>query len=342
MRKLIALIGILAIFQMSMAGITRVNNNPGVNADFNNLQVALDSANPGDTIYLEASPTSYGTISINKPVNIFGPGGMIVQNPGFTATKFTAKITTLNIFVGGVNSSFTGLEFNGTVNMYSGNFAITRCYFNPPGTTNSIALLGTSSGTNILIAQNYIRNNINHGTGVQSRDFTFQNNYFEGAIYTENTSRFDFTNNVLRINGASQVHNSTFINNIIIPVGASSNLDNSTTYFNNFFNNIVAGSAVYPLDTGTGNQVNIPLSAVFVDASGQTIDSQYQIKENGPADGTGFEIPQGVPTDIGMYGGPSPYQISGVTALPTIFDLVVPASNTTGQLNVNIKARAQE
>ncbi|MEQ8561157.1 MAG: hypothetical protein RID18_06585, partial [Cytophagales bacterium] len=65
MRNLILPI-LCLIFTVSNADIIRVNNNSGISADYASLQQAIDSANTGDTIYLEPSSTNYGNININK------------------------------------------------------------------------------------------------------------------------------------------------------------------------------------------------------------------------------------------------------------------------------------
>ncbi|HUR10478.1 MAG TPA: hypothetical protein VM012_03875, partial [Flavitalea sp.] len=58
-------IGCLFIVMNSYAKIWRLNNNAGVAADFTTLQSAHNSASVGngDTLHLEGSPTSYGSLT---------------------------------------------------------------------------------------------------------------------------------------------------------------------------------------------------------------------------------------------------------------------------------------
>jgi hypothetical protein len=48
----------------------RVNNNPGISADFTTAQVAHDAASAGDTIHLEPSLTNYGGLNITKKLAV--------------------------------------------------------------------------------------------------------------------------------------------------------------------------------------------------------------------------------------------------------------------------------
>lgn len=66
MRKLFIITLITLISASSFAKIWRLNNNPGITADFTSLQAAHDGAASGDTLYLESSPSSYATLSCTK------------------------------------------------------------------------------------------------------------------------------------------------------------------------------------------------------------------------------------------------------------------------------------
>lgn len=82
-----------------------------------------------------------------------------------------------------------------------------------------------------------------------------------------------------------------------------------------FLNCLAIGKTMFP--EGNGNSGDFAYEEVF--RGGSSTDTQYQLKEDSPAlrAGTG-----GV--DVGMFGGSSPYVISGLPALPRITDLRVP------------------
>ena len=214
MRIFTLLVGLLCCIQ-AFAGIIRVNRNAGTSADFTSLQVAIDSASPGDTIYLEPAGSSYGDIVINKRVNIYGPGPLNFQNPGLQATTFASKVNNLTMAPGGELSGVTGIEIQNRLTINTGSFAITRCYFSSGAPTDVIYLSNTNSASNILIAQCYILGDINHSTAINSTQIRFENNFLSTYILTDNATSFEFVNNVININQASQTFNSLFTNNVL-------------------------------------------------------------------------------------------------------------------------------
>ncbi len=321
----------------SNADIIRVNNNGGISADYSDLQIALDSANIGDTIYLEPSSTNYGSVTVRKQLNIYGPGYFLAENPGQQANINTSKVSDLVMAPGSAFSSISGLVITNILIFQTGNVAITRCHFSNTG--NCILFDGTGSNTNVLIAQNYIAGSTLHGAGTQTYTVYFRNNYIGGASLNHEGPGIvsEFMNNV--INTFSHiVNNSVFINNIFIStVGFNLNLP----AFNNGFENNIFRTTGTPVDSALGNIVGVNTTSLFIGSPAGSTDGQWQIVPGSLADDAGKEIPSGTPTDCGMYGGPNPYKLSGVPAIPTIYDLVVPTSNTSGGLNVTIKARSQ-
>ncbi len=319
------------------ADIIRVNNNAGISADYASLQQAIDSANVGDTIYVEPSSTNYGTITMDKRLSLYGPGYFLAENSGQQANVNTSKINILTMSGGAAFSSISGLVITDNLRLQTGNVAITRCLFTT--TSSGIIFDGTGSYTNVLIAQNYIVGNLSNGIGLQTYTVYFRNNFIGGVTISFETGIVcDFTNNVLNWY-SSPVYNSTFTNNIFI----NSNNNTSTQPANNngFENNIFQSNSV-TIDTSLGNVKGINTAQLFIGTGQSSTDGQWQIVPGSLADDFGKEIPAGTPTDAGMYGGPNPYKLAGVPAIPTIYDLVVPTSNTTGGLNVTIKAKSQD
>ncbi|QNL22403.1 hypothetical protein HZR84_10780 [Hyphobacterium sp. CCMP332] len=336
MRNLILPI-LCLIFTASYADIIRVNNNSGISADYSNLQTAIDSANSGDTIYLEPSSATYGNVTVSKQVSIYGPGYFLAENTGQQANLNTCRVNIITMGSGSAFSSVSGIVIANYMELFTGNIAITRCYFSNSGT--SIYFAGTSSNTNVLFAQNYIIGSISHSANSQNYTVYWRNNYIGGTtLNTEGPGIVnDFTNNV--INCYSYViENSSFTNNIFT---STNNFNLNVVGWNNGFENNIFRTTSTPVDTALGNIVGVATNTGVI-FTGGTTDGRFQILPGSLADDTGKEIPSGTPTDIGMYGGPNPYKLSGVPAIPTIYDLVVPTSNTTGGLNVTIKAKSQD
>ncbi|MEJ8802779.1 hypothetical protein [Pontibacter sp. H249] len=93
-------------------------------------------------------------------------------------------------------------------------------------------------------------------------------------------------------------------------------------------------AALSQFGTENNNQANVAPTNIFI--GGESPDGQYQIKENGPADNTGRN---GV--DIGAFGGPAPYRLSGIPNIPHIYELTTDGFATeAGELKVQIKVNA--
>ena len=108
--------------------------NGGMPTFFTTLQIAVESAQSGDTIYLPGG--SFEAINIGKKLHLVGVG----HNPD--SSKVTARtiIPSIGLSTGADNGSLSGIYFPYTIN-YNGNtipnvrvnqyivgYTITRCY----------------------------------------------------------------------------------------------------------------------------------------------------------------------------------------------------------------------
>ncbi|MEM1003444.1 MAG: hypothetical protein AAGH46_12425, partial [Bacteroidota bacterium] len=57
---------------MKAQTIHTVDNCPNSAADFTTIQDAIDAAEDGDIIYVQPSMTSYGSINLNKEIDLIG------------------------------------------------------------------------------------------------------------------------------------------------------------------------------------------------------------------------------------------------------------------------------
>ena len=123
------------------------------------------------------------------------------------------------------------------------------------------------------------------------------------------------------------ISNFTFANNIMV--------SGSITRNNNVFYNNICNGTQFPI--GNGNQQNVIMSGVFVGKTGNSTDCQWHLKEYSPALGAGNDG-----TDCGMFGGPSPYVLSGLPSIPSIYEITIPTTgdNLNG-INVTIKAKVR-
>jgi hypothetical protein len=121
------------------------------------------------------------------------------------------------------------------------------------------------------------------------------------------------------------IYNAAITNNILVDGGYNGSATNTVQY------NICNGTQ-FPANGY--NQQNVNMSTVFL-GTGST-DGQWQLAPGSPAIGTGVGG-----TDIGMYGGVDPYVLSGIPAIPTIYQFF--GSNAGSQsLPVELKIKARK
>ena len=298
------------------AKVWRVNNNEGVDADFTTLQEAHDGAESGDTLYVAGSVTSYGNLTLTKTLYIFGPGYFLSENPETQANLLFAKTGEIKFdktdYSTSEGSLISGISSSSYPSMFVkvNNITVRRCYI---GYSISV------SASNINILQNYL-NDVYVKSG--SSNIIISNNICS-YLSVDSSSSAIITNNV--IHGNVSVFNSSLSNNIVTGIFGGSN---------NVFSYNIGGGTQF--GTENGNQSNVDMTTVFVGEEGNSTDGQYQLKQGSPAIGAGYD---GV--DCGVFGGPTPYILSGLPPIPAIYFFISPAvgSSATG-LSVQIKAKA--
>ena len=157
-------------------------------------------------------------------------------------------------------------------------------------------------------------------------------NIFNNIFYNidgENSSSHKVINNVF-VAATSKFNESVIQNNIFNANGTGG----SNTFVDCLVqNNLSAG----PLPAGDGNQSSIDMNTVFV-GSGSS-DGQWQLAPGSPAIGAGyyggedcgaFDVPPGF--------GWTPYRLSGVPSIPSIYQFSTTLVGDT--LQVNISARS--
>jgi hypothetical protein len=325
--KILFIISVLIILTISTnATVWTVDSNPANNAaDFTTLQAAHDGAASGDTLYLSGFNISYGNAVFAKTLYVFGPGYYLNENDSTQANPFRAITGYISFQTGSNNSVVTGCDINCidihvdyiTIkrNRVIGNYAIDlyndvdfvniiQNYI--PATYNAINLNGTNH--NINIANNFI-----------SASTATSHNCLIGRT---NCSNIIIENNILY--GEITLYNAVISNNIFRDGTYTG--DASNVIQNNICN-------AMQFDTTGQNQQNVVMSTVFV-ASG-TSDGQWQIDPFGPAAGAGT-----YGTDIGMFGGNTPYVLSGIPEIPTVYFFYGPSNaSQTLQIQAKIKSR---
>lgn len=318
MKKLAILLSVIVFSLTAQAKVWRVNNIAAMNANFTSFVAAQSTASANDTLYFEGSTISYGNIVLTKPLVIISLGFFLEENPQTQSNFITAKFGNIELNTGSSGSLLTGLVIQEKITINVSDIAITKCYIGGISFNNA-----TVSG-DILLLQNYIKGGL---SDYYSRNTIFNliisNNYISSTISLGATTSGSIFNNI--IDGYLLVSNFTINNNILT--------SGTLTQNNNVFYNNICNGNQFPL--GNGNQQNVIMSDVFVGATGNSSDGQWQLKEYSPALGAGNDG-----KDCGMFGGESPYVLSGLPSIPAIYEVTMPATGTSNNgINVTIKAK---
>jgi hypothetical protein len=347
--KVLAFIMSVFITVNAQAKIWRVNNNVGISADFTTIQNAHNGAAAGDTLYLEGSTTSYGSLNSAKQLYIIGPGYFLEFVPNSQVGQLTAKVDNVSLNAGAGGTVIMGVDFYAnTINIYCNDVTIRKNkFFSPNGNDqayysgaiklHNVANNGNNPGvSNIVIAQNC-------GFFLEatkpSNNILITNNIIGyGANYGETTTNLCvdggqntvllLQNNIFR-RGKVSVYGSTVTNNILV---AGSFIPNNNLYSNNISSGTQFG-------TDNGNQSNVVMTSVFVGTGAP--DEAYKLKPGSPAIGAGYGSAAANQIDCGVYSGSLPYVVAGLVNMPVIYFFNnQPIGSNTDPIKVNVKVRA--
>ena len=336
---LFSIISIALILNVE-ATVWRVNSTAGTDADFASVQTAHNNANPGDTLYLEPSAANYGDFTLSKKLIIIGNGYFIDENPETQADINYSQLNAVSFNPGSEESVIQGCKIF-YVRLKTSEIIIQRNYIAYNSDQYATILFDSDNIANIIIRDNYLYNSFSttgypyptseviksEKNGVSN--IIISNNLIDANdLYTYHhaldlTSGFggSIKNNV--IYGNSTLNNS-MVNNNIYRDGSLELINCS--YINNISNSDQFGFA-------NNNQGNVTMESVFV-GTGST-DGQWQLKEASPAVGGGVG---GI--DCGMFGGDFPYVLSGIPAIPAIYELNhnIDYQNQQIELDISVKS----
>jgi hypothetical protein len=316
MKNVTLLVAALVFGQIGVAKIWRVNNVPGVIADYTTIQAAHDNAAvlPGDTIHLEPSIANYGALTMTKRLTIISVGNFLGANPGNQYVLVPGTMTSLTVNNVSASNSVFHCNFSSSVSINNANnMRFERCRIE-----NSINF--NQSSNNVILGNFLYVITLNNGS-----NNIISNNIIE--YYTDvntNTANTIVTQNVFfatTVLANRAMANATFQNNIINKTG-------SFIFTNCVVENNIASNASLP--AGNGNQNSVSMASVFVNPNGAD-DASFVLQTAGanPAVGTGKE---GV--NCGAYGGTNPFKRGLQPAIPAIYKLSAPVAPTGNTMNV--------
>lgn len=290
----LAVFSSLLVFQMH-ARILRVNNTPGVTAEYSTLDAAYKAAVDGDTIYLEGSSDPYlgyaKDLTINKSLTIVGPGYWLVENgitgygtsPAYMENLSSLVITKENVVLKGLVASKIEIQVS--------NVIVTRC---------RTAEIRMKEVSNVILHQNYIAGGINGGSNGSS-NLSITNNIITGNISSIKSSTISY--NHIRCYIIDYIYSSTFKNNMV---------------------NMTYTGGYVPDKTCTFDSSNFNGDWDLQCEGGDTefkVDKHYKLLATSALMTAGSDGKQ-----IGAFGGNDPYVLAGVPNVPLIRSIEVPAS----------------
>jgi hypothetical protein len=346
-KKTILLIVLLFVINKTKATVITVSNAPNSPAQYNALQLAINAANNGDTIYVSGSLVSYGDITIDRKLVLIGSG----FNPQ-KEIPLTAQINALDFISGSSGSSINGFTFIGS-------FPLSACN----GAVGAYTILSSTCGVDsISIKNNHItgsypnlavggnnwlieRNVIGRINVVNNFNVMIKNNIVYHHISLSNDPSVAFSNNLF-INAANicfyDISNAVISNNIFYgagPINCINSIFNKNLTFNTAQNTLPYGTNI-----GAGNIINQDPQFSAIQSIDYTFDflDDYRLLLTSPGHNAGTDG-----TDIGPFGGFNPFPsspIGGEPQIPQVKNMNI--NNTSlplnGNLNINVKGKKQD
>jgi len=332
-----------------------VDNTPQSTTTHKTIQAAIDAATAGDIIYVQASPTSYGTATIDKALTIIGRSHSELNNISNLSTVYiyASDVTMKGLKMAGVTArSNVASTTISNVNIYESEFnALTLGYSN------------TNYKLDGIVVRGCIFNGINQQ--ITGENVLISNNIITSTVTIYSPSTIVISNNIFRLtssltfnNYAPQetfiLYNNMFVNNygananITFSGSGDFNVSNCLTY-NYDANGTISFAGAAPFIVNTTLENTDPLftnvdSAVYYSLAGpSTYNSATRLEEDltfqagSPALTAG-----GSGSELGIFNNGFNFKYLGIPrGLPVLdivnYDGAVPKD---GNINVTISAKA--
>lgn len=351
-KQLLTILALLAgtsVFATSWRVNYLATPSPGaaVGGSFNGIEVyqtvqaAINIAGPNDTIYVEASPNTYPLFVIDKPLTIFGEGFYNQFNPQVSGSGLETKTGPFTIEAAGAGTKISGIHFETTTpcQVKANNVTIENCLFSD----NSLTVVSENI-QDITIRQCIFLdpdNNFNTGTGAtQASNISVTNCVFNGKITLQASQVLSKFNNNIIANTITtgtllNLHASEFKNNILKNAQATYVINDGST--EGISHNIIAANMTnFPT---ANNNIVLTLAQqnanLFVNPSPNSPDAAYALQAAYTQGNLGSDG-----TQRGIFGGSTPYILSGVGDIPLIYQMSSNGVATPNSgLNITISTR---
>jgi hypothetical protein len=334
--------------------IRRVNNNPGVTGVnvYTTAQAAHDAAVANDILIIEPSVSTYGNLTLTKPLKIYGNGYFLTTNTELKVDQRSSLLANIEFDTGSGGSEISGISWDfaggsgisiygvSNIKISGNNIAFIQLYNYNKATTINSNISNITISKNVLNGWYYIGPITANSTAsytisnvlITNNILTYPGSspYFNGIMATSATGIQNWLvrNNTFTTNLNTSLTNSVFENNVLVNGGTLTFTNVTASY------NISEGS--YPTG-GIGNQLLYNVSAQLIGSgSGITTDESYQLKSGSPLKTAGS-----AGTEVGAFGGATPYVVSGIPAIPSITGFINTATGSNSvplQVTISVKS----
>jgi len=341
MKNFVLLICLIFAGLYVQAAKLRVNNelvpSGNLHSNFNSAHVA---ASAGDTIYIEGSGTSYGSINLNKRLVIIGPGYFNGQNLKTLTTALQAVVGTIDFGTGSANSLVMGMKIR-NVNMGVDSITLQRNWFFVDWPARAITF-----GSN-LTKPTLIQNIFSIDPNVIMFDFGNWVNNISNMLFLNNIIYSDSGTGDFIVAGNAVILFSAIIENNTFRISNFSSLTNGSAIRNNIME--IKGPGTAPSSASTSHNytnkttwlgcnlcsTSVNMATNFYSTVLTTIDGRHQLVL-----ATAAKTASTTGGEIGAFGGASPYVLSGQPTVTSIYEISMPSiANSGTQINVTIKAK---
>lgn len=332
---LVAMIVSLPMYLSANLGKILVENPNGTTSLHITFSAAITAAQHGASIYL---PAGYWdeSVTISKRLNIYGVGHYPNSSP---ITPGTSKINSMTFLNNTDSSTIQGLII--VNNLYYGNGSavavrnhfILRCNI---GNCN-IGISGTTAISNHVFKECII-NSLTTSNATVPNNIIFTNCFFT-TVGNLRGSNIYFTNCIFGSNNYFQngtsrnllIENSIFMRTSADPfIYLESSIINNCIFF--------SPSVTWGSNAGVDNILNQNCAGTFVSGvcTSFSYAGDYHLKAGSPGEDAGTDG-----TDIGVYGGSSPFKDGGLPVIPSIKTFSVSKNPVDGKIQVQATAVSQ-
>ncbi|MCO5252203.1 MAG: hypothetical protein M9949_12415 [Candidatus Kapabacteria bacterium] len=332
----VALIVCLPLYLSANLGKILVENPNGTSSLHITFAAAVSAAQSGASLYL---PAGYWeeNVTISKRLNIYGVGHYPNSSP---ITPGTSRINSLTFLNNTDSTTIQGLIISNGLSYGNGSSVAVRNHYylrcNIGGSFN-IAVSGTNAISNHVFKECII-NSLTASNATLPNNIIFTNCFFS-VVGNLRGSNIYFTNCIFGSNNYFQngtSRNLLIENSIFMRTTADGFVYLESSIVNNCI--FLSPTITWGSNAGEDNILNQNCAGTFESGvcTSFSYAGDYRLKAGSPGEDAGTDG-----TDIGVYGGSSPFKTGGLPVIPSIKTFSVSKNPVDGKIQVQATAVSQ-